>query len=62
MQVRRDAEPSRPNPPAPDNDAFMTSERAKAVPLEVRWEASEDRVQGLFVGVTHWFPITKIRG
>ena len=39
----------------PDNRAFATPEQAKAAPLNVEWEASEDRVSGTFSGVRHWF-------
>lgn len=40
--------------------SFATPEQAKAGPLNVQWEASEDRVSGTFVGVRHWFRIPKV--
>ena len=41
----------------PDNDSLVTSAVAKADPGNVKWEASEECVRGVFVGVTHWFQI-----
>ena len=39
----------------PGDRAFATPEQAKAAPLNVEWEASEDRVGGKFSGVRYWF-------
>ena len=41
----------------PGNRSFVTPEQAKAGPLNVEWEASEDRVFGQFLGVRFWFRI-----
>lgn len=43
----------------PDNRHFATPEQAKAGPLNVLWEASEDKVSGTFAGVRHWFRLPK---
>lgn len=37
------------------NENFASPEQARAGPLNVACEASEDRVHGLFRGVRHWF-------
>jgi len=37
------------------NSCFASPEQAKSGPLNVLWEASEDRVSGMFSGVRHWF-------
>lgn len=34
---------------------FVSPEQSRAGPLNVKWEASEDRVHGMFMGVRHWF-------
>jgi hypothetical protein len=38
-----------------DRQSFASPEQAKNGPLNVRWEASEDRVHGMFAGVRYWF-------
>jgi hypothetical protein len=45
----------------PGNRAFATPEQARNNPLNVEWEASEDRVLGRFVGVQFWFPLDELR-
>lgn len=45
----------------PGNRHFATPEQAKADPLNVQWEASEDCVSGKFEGVTHWFRRPQIK-
>jgi hypothetical protein len=40
-----------------ENRNFATPEQATNGPLNVRWEASEDRVSGLFTEVRYWFRI-----
>lgn len=39
----------------PGDRNFATPEQAANGPMNIRWEASEDRVSGMFAGVRHWF-------
>jgi hypothetical protein len=36
---------------------FASPEQARYAPLNVAWEASEDRVSGAFSSVRHWFRV-----